>query len=36
MIWSKLRTTNAIERVFRELRKRTRPMRSFANINSCD
>jgi transposase-like protein len=35
-LWSKLRTTNAIERVFRELRKRTRPMCSFANINSCD
>mgnify|MGYP001070302131 CR=1 FL=1 len=35
-LWSKLRTTNAIERIFRELRKRTRPMCSFANIHSCD
>lgn len=35
-LWSKIRTTNAIERIFRELRKRTRPMCSFANIASCD
>ncbi|MCX8014988.1 MAG: transposase, partial [candidate division WOR-3 bacterium] len=32
----KLRTTNVIERVFRELRKRTRPMCSFADSASCD
>jgi len=35
-LWSKIRTTNAIERIFRELRKRIRPMCSFANIASCD
>jgi len=34
-LWSKLRTTNAIERLFRELRKRTRPMTQFADIDSC-
>ncbi len=28
-LWSKIRTTNAIERIFRELRKRTRPMCMF-------
>lgn len=32
----KLRTTNVIERIFRELRKRIRPMCSFANYASCD
>jgi transposase-like protein len=35
-LWIKLRTTNAIERLFRELRKRTRPMCLFTNIPSCD
>jgi transposase-like protein len=35
-LWTKLRTTNAIERIFRELRKRIRPMCSFANNASCD
>ena len=34
-LWSKLRTTNAIERLFRELRKRTRPMTQFADVDSC-
>jgi putative transposase len=32
----KLRTTNVIERLFRELRKRIRPMCSFADYSSCD
>lgn len=30
-----VRTTNAIERVFRELRKRIRPMCAFADSSSC-
>lgn len=34
--WKKLRTTNAIERAFREVRRRTRPMSSFSNLQSCD
>jgi len=34
-LWKKVRTTNAIERQFRELRKRTRPMCTFANDESC-
>jgi len=34
-LWKKVRTTNVIERQFRELRKRTRPMCSFANGESC-
>jgi len=32
----KVRTTNAIERTFRELRKRIRPMCCFANPESCE
>jgi putative transposase len=32
---SKLRTTNAIERSFREVRRRTRPMSCFNNDDSC-
>jgi len=32
---SKLRTTNAIERCFREVRRRTRPMSAFCNDASC-
>lgn len=35
-LWVKVRTTNAIERMFRELRRRTRPMGCFANPASCD
>lgn len=35
-LWSKVRTTNAIERCFRELRKRTRPMCLFGNNASCE
>jgi transposase-like protein len=34
--WRRVRTTNAIERVFREVRRRTRPMTCFTNIASCD
>jgi putative transposase len=34
--WKKIRTTNLIERVFREVRRRTRPMTCFANKASCD
>ena len=32
--WKRLRTTNAIERVFREVRRRTRPMSTFNNFGS--
>lgn len=35
-LWIKLRTTNVIERFFKELRKRTRPMSLFANTDSCN
>jgi putative transposase len=35
-LWIKLRTTNVIERFFKELRKRTRPMSLFANKESCN
>jgi putative transposase len=34
-LWVKIRTTNAIERLFKELRRRTRPMNLFANEESC-
>lgn len=34
--WRKVRTTNVIERSFREVRRRTRPMSSFTNPASCD
>lgn len=34
--WRKVRTTNAIERIFREVRRRTRPMSCFQNNNSCE
>ena len=34
--WRKVRTTNVIERAFREVRRRTRPMSSFSNTASCD
>lgn len=34
--WRKVRTTNAIERAFREVRRRTRPMSCFTNEASCD
>lgn len=32
----KVRTTNVIERAFREVRRRTRPMSSFTNKASCE
>jgi len=35
-IWGKVRTTNVIERAFREVRKRTRPMSCFNNIQSIE
>jgi putative transposase len=34
--WRKVRTTNAIERAFREVRRRTRPMSCFQNTASVD
>ena len=34
--WKKVRTTNVIERALREVRRRTRPMSSFTNPDSCD
>jgi len=34
--WRKIRTTNAIERSFREVRRRTRPMSCFQNTASCE
>ena len=34
--WRRVRTTNAIERAFREVRRRTRPMTCFTNAASCD
>jgi putative transposase len=35
-LWRKLRTTNAIERCFVEIRRRTRPMVCFVNVESVD
>ncbi len=35
-LWKKLRTTNIIERVFREVRRRTRPMSTFNNLPSIE
>jgi transposase-like protein len=35
-LWKKLRTTNPIERAFREVKRRTRPMGVFANRNSME
>ena len=34
--WPKLKTANAIERCFVEVRRRTRPMVTFVNIQSVD
>lgn len=34
--WIKIRTTNVIERSFREVRRRTRPMSCFTNDDSCN
>lgn len=36
IMWKKLRTTNIIERVFREVRRRTRPMSCFTNGASVE
>jgi putative transposase len=33
--WKKVRTTNVIERAFREVRRRSRPISSFSNSDSC-
>jgi transposase-like protein len=35
-LWRQLRTTNVIERCFVEVRRRTRPMVRFVNIESVD
>ncbi|MEM3112413.1 MAG: transposase [Candidatus Anstonellales archaeon] len=35
-LWVKLRTTNGIERAFREVRRRTRPMSCFNNTTSIE
>lgn len=35
-LWSKIRTTNPIERAFREVRRRTRPMGVFVNNDSIE
>lgn len=35
-IWIKVRTTNVIERAFREVRKRTRPMSCFNSVQSIE
>jgi transposase-like protein len=35
-LWRKLRTTNVIERCFVEIRRRTRPMVVFTNMESVD
>jgi transposase-like protein len=34
--WRRVRSTNAIERAFREIRRRVRPMSCFTNLASCD
>ena len=35
-LWKKVRTTNVIERCFVEVRRRTRPMVVFTNVESVD
>lgn len=35
-LWRRLRTTNVIERAFREVRRRIRPMNCFKNDASCE
>lgn len=35
-LWKKLRTTNVIERSFREVRRRIRTISSFTNVDSCE
>lgn len=34
--WKRIRTTNAIERAFREVRRRTRPMSVMQDLRSCE
>lgn len=34
--WAMIRTTNYIERAFREVRRRTRPISTFTNTASCE
>lgn len=34
--WRRIRTTNVIERIFREVRRRIRPMNCFKNDASCE
>jgi putative transposase len=36
MLWKKIRTTNLIERAFREVKRRTRPMGVFGNRGSME
>jgi transposase-like protein len=36
MLWKKIRTTNLIERAFREVKRRTRPMGVFGNKGSME
>jgi putative transposase len=36
MLWKKIRTTNLIERAFREVKRRTRPMGAFGNRSSME
>jgi transposase-like protein len=36
MLWRKIRTTNLIERAFREVKRRTRPMGVFGNGSSME
>lgn len=35
-LWTKIRTTNILERAFREVRRRTRPMGIFTNAESAE
>ena len=35
-LWKKLRSTNLMERCFVEVRRRTRPMVCFVNVQSLD
>jgi transposase-like protein len=35
-LWRKIRTTNLIERAFREVKRRTRPMGVFGNRESME
>ncbi|MGQ9571501.1 MAG: IS256 family transposase [Thermodesulfovibrionales bacterium] len=35
-MWKKIRTTNVIERSFREVRRRIRTISAFTNVDSCD